>query len=150
MHDSNRSRVTGWFRNFGPAWLVMMADIDIASIITALQAGSTWGYRMVFIMLILTLPLFIIQDAAGRLGTASGVGLGEAIGKCFGRRAAVISSFPMGLSDFLEYVAEYAGMAIGLYLWPCPFSLAFSSCTFSTLRSWWAGSTDALRWFSYL
>jgi hypothetical protein len=90
MDDGNRSRVTGWFRNFGPAWLVMMTDIDIASIITALQAGSTWGYRMVFIMLMLTLPLFLIQDAAGRLGTASGVGLGEAIGKFFGRRATII------------------------------------------------------------
>jgi len=30
MSDSNRSRVTGWFRNFGLAWLVMMADIDVA------------------------------------------------------------------------------------------------------------------------
>ena len=120
MHDSNRSRVTGWFRNFGPAWLVMMADIDVASIITALQAGSTWGYRMVFIMLMLAVPLFIIQDAAGRLGTASGVGLGEAIRKFFGRRAAVIAAFPMGVSDFLEYVAEYAGIAIGLYLLGLP------------------------------
>lgn len=98
----------------------MMADIDIASIITALQAGSTWGYRMVFIMLILTLPLFFIQDAAGRLGTASGVGLGEAIGRSFGRRAAVIAAVPMGVSDFLEYVAEYAGIAIGLYLLGLP------------------------------
>ena len=120
MHDSNSSRVTGWFRNFGPAWLVMMADIDVASIITALQAGSTWGYRMVFIMLMLTVPLFVIQDAAGRLGTASEVGLGEAIRKFFGRRAAVIAAFPMGVSDFLEYVAEYAGIAIGLYLLGLP------------------------------
>lgn len=119
MRDG-RSGVAGWFRNFGPAWIVMIADIDIASIITALQAGSTWGYRMVFVMLILTMPLFLIQDAAGRLGAASGVGLGEAIGKFFGRRAAVAAAFPMGLSDFLEYVAEYAGMAIGLYLLGLP------------------------------
>ncbi len=105
-----------WARVFGPAWLVMMADVDIASIVTGLQAGASWGYRMVFIMLILTVPLFVIQDAAGRLGTVGGLGLGEAIARFFGRRTAMAAALPMAVSDFLEYVAEYAGIAIGLYL----------------------------------
>ncbi len=108
--------IRNWARIFGPAWLVMMADIDIASIITGLQAGATWGYRMVFVMLVLTVPLFFIQDAAGRLGTAGGMGLGEAIASSFGRRTAILAAIPMAASDFLEYVAEYAGIAIGLYL----------------------------------
>ncbi len=92
----------------------MMADIDVASIITALQAGASWGYRLVFIMLALTIPLFLIQDAAGMLGIASGLGLGEAIRKHFGKKTALIAAIPMGISDFLEYVAEYAGIAIGM------------------------------------
>ncbi|MDG6995066.1 MAG: divalent metal cation transporter [Nitrososphaerota archaeon] len=98
----------------------MIADIDIASIITGLQAGSVWGYRMVFVMLVLAVPLFFVQDAAGRLGIASGMGLGEAIHKFFGRRTAVMAALPMGVSDFLEYVAEYAGIAVGLYLLRLP------------------------------
>ncbi|MEM0286828.1 MAG: divalent metal cation transporter [Nitrososphaerota archaeon] len=107
-------------RNFGPAWLVMIADIDIASIITGLQAGSVWGYRMVFVMLILTIPLFFVQDAAGRLGIASGMGLGRAVYKYMGRKTAMFAAIPMGISDFLEYVAEYAGIAVGLYLLKLP------------------------------
>jgi Mn2+/Fe2+ NRAMP family transporter len=114
------STVRNWARIFGPAWLVMMADIDIASIVTGLQAGATWGYRMIFIMLALVVPLFVIQDAAGRLGTAGGMGLGEAISKFFGRRIAVAAALPMAVSDFLEYVAEYAGMAIGFRLLGLP------------------------------
>ncbi len=110
----------GWLRNFGPAWLVMIAGIDVASIITALQSGASWGYRMVFIMLALTVPLFLIQDAAGRLGIASGLGLGDAIRKRFGRRVALVAAVPMGLSDFVAYVAEYAGVAIGLKLLGLP------------------------------
>lgn len=98
----------------------MMADIDVASIITALQAGASWGYRMVFIMLALTIPLFLIQDAAGLLGTASGMGLGEAIRKYFGKKIAIAAALLMGVSDFLEYVAEYAGIAIGMNLLGLP------------------------------
>ena len=109
-------KVGNWLRNFGPAWIVMIADIDIASIITAFQSGASFGYRMAFILLLLIFPLFIVQDAAGRLGTCAGLGLGEATRKQFGSRKALLAAVPMGISDFLEYLAEYAGMAIGLYL----------------------------------
>ena len=94
----------------------MIADVDVASIITGLQSGATWGYHMIFILAILVFPLFIIQDAAGRLGIASGKGLGEQIRNNFGKRAAVMAAIPMGLSDFLEYIAQYAGIAIGFSL----------------------------------
>jgi len=106
--------------SFGPAWLVMIADVDVASIITGLQAGAAWGYHLIFVMLILTLPLFVIQDAAGRLGTLGGVGLGEAILRRYGRRTALLAAVPMAVTDFLEYVAEYAGIAIGLALLGLP------------------------------
>ncbi|MEM3197850.1 MAG: divalent metal cation transporter [Conexivisphaerales archaeon] len=112
--------IRNFLRVFGPAWLVMIADVDVASIIEGLEAGAVWGYRMVFIMLILTLPLFFIQDAAGMLGTVGRLGLGEAIRKRFGKRTALISSFPMAVTDFLEYVVEYAGMAVGLYMLRLP------------------------------
>ena len=109
-------KVSDWLKNFGPAWIVMIADVDVASIITGLQSGATWGYSMIFILIVLTFPLFIIQDAAGRLGIASGKGLGEQIRNNFGKRAALMAAIPMGLADFLEYVAQYAGMAIGFSL----------------------------------
>jgi Mn2+/Fe2+ NRAMP family transporter len=98
----------------------MIADVDVASIITGLQAGATWGYHLIFIMLLLTVPLFVIQDAAGRLGTVGRMGLGEAILRRYGRRTALLSAVPMAVTDFLEYVAEYAGIAIGLTLLGLP------------------------------
>ncbi len=106
--------------SLGPAWLVMIADIDVASIITGLQAGAAWGYHLIFLLMLLTIPLFIIQDAAGRLGTLGGVGLGEAILRRYGRRTALAAAVPMAVTDFLEYVSEYAGIAIGLALLGLP------------------------------
>ncbi|MEM0320837.1 MAG: divalent metal cation transporter [Thermoprotei archaeon] len=124
-------------KNFGPAWLVMMADVDAASIITGLQDGSSWGYRMVFVMLALTIPLFIVQDAAGRLGVAGGMGLAKAIKEKYGGRIATLAAIPMGVSDFLEYVAEYAGIAIGLSILGLPIvagvAAAYAAHTFIVL-----------------
>ncbi len=112
--------------SFGPAWLVMIADVDVASIITGLQAGAAWGYHLIFVMLVLTFPLFVIQDAAGRLGTLGGRGLGEAILERYGRRTALAAAVPMAVTDFLEYVAEYAGIAIGLSLLGLPVLLGLA------------------------
>ncbi|MGC8566621.1 MAG: NRAMP family divalent metal transporter [Caldisphaera sp.] len=103
-------------KTFGPAWIVMIADVDVASIVEGLQSGISWGYRLVFVMLILTIPLYFIQDAAGTLGTISGKGLGEAIRYKYGRKKAIVASIPMAVTDFLEYVVEYAGIALGLQL----------------------------------
>jgi NRAMP (natural resistance-associated macrophage protein)-like metal ion transporter len=116
-------KIKGWLRNFGPAWIVMIADIDVASIITAFQSGASFGYRMIFVLLLLIFPLFIVQDAAGRLGTCSGSGLGAAAREHFGSRKAMLAAVPMYISDFLSYLAEYAGMALGLYLLGFPILL---------------------------
>ncbi|WP_292319544.1 NRAMP family divalent metal transporter [Caldisphaera sp.] len=113
-------------KTFGPAWIVMIADVDVASIVEGLQSGVAWGYRMVFIMLILTIPLFFIQDAAGTLGTVSGMGLGEAIRKKFGKKQAIIASIPMSITDFLEYVVEYAGIGLGLELLGIPLEIGLA------------------------
>jgi len=101
---------------FGPAWLVMIADVDVASIIEGIEAGVVSGAVMVLVMLVLILPLFFIQDAAGRLGSVANVGFGEAIRHKYGKKISIILSLPMALSDFLEYLAEFAGIAIGLTL----------------------------------
>jgi Mn2+ and Fe2+ transporters of the NRAMP family len=114
------AKIKDYMRTFGPAWLVMIADVDVASIVTGLQVGASWGYRMVLVMLLLAVPLFVIQDVAGTLGTVSGMGLGTAVRRLYGRRVATAAAIPMALLDVLEYVAEYAGIALGLGLLGLP------------------------------
>ncbi len=99
-------------RVFGPAWLVMMADVDAASIITAMQSGAEFKYGFVLVLLLLILPLYFIQEVAGRVGAVTGKGLGELIRENFSRRTAALMSLPMAITDLLSYVAEYAGIAI--------------------------------------
>jgi len=98
---------------FGPAWLVMMADVDSASIITAMQTGASTKYEFIIVLLLLVIPLYFIQEVAGRVGAATKKGLGHLIRENFSRKIAVALSLPMAAADFLSYVVNYAGIAIG-------------------------------------
>ena len=99
---------------FGPAWLVMMADVDAASVITAIQSGASYKYGLVLILLALIVPLYFIMEVAGRIGATTKKGLGELVRENFSKRLSLIISLPMTITDFLSYVAEYAAMAVGL------------------------------------
>src|SRR6516164_3044408 len=101
---------------FGPAWLVMMADVDAASVITAMQSGASFKYGLILILIALVIPLYFIMEVAGRVGAATKKGLGELVRENFSRKLAIALSFPMAITDFLSYVAEYAAMAVGLAL----------------------------------
>ncbi|MCL4306929.1 MAG: divalent metal cation transporter [Candidatus Thermoplasmatota archaeon] len=110
---SNRHSVLA---RMGPAWLVMIADVDVASIITGLETGSLYGYHVIFIMLVLAVPLAIMQYASGRLGAVTGKGIGDVLRERYSRRVSGIASVPMAVTDILSYIAEYAGIAIGFAL----------------------------------
>jgi len=105
-----------FIRSFGPAWVVMIADVDAASILTAAADGAVYGYSLVWFLLLLAIPLFVVQEAAGRIGVATGKGLGEIVRENYSRRVALCTSVPMACTDILSYVAEFTGIAIGFQI----------------------------------
>jgi len=110
------SRVREFLRSFGPAWVVMIADVDAPSILTAATAGAVYGYGLAWFFLVLIVPLFVIQEVSGRIGVATGKGLGEVIRSSYSKRVALLASVPMAAVDVVSYVAEYTGIAIGMEL----------------------------------
>jgi Mn2+/Fe2+ NRAMP family transporter len=109
-------RLREFFRSFGPAWIVMIADVDAPSILTAATAGALYGYGLAWFFILLVVPLFVMQEVSGRIGIATGKGLGDVIRSSYSRRTAVLASVPMAVVDVVSYVAEYTGIAIGAEL----------------------------------
>src|SRR5208283_57465 len=104
----------------GPAWLVMIANLDAASILTALASGASFRYDLVWFLVALTVPLFFIQEASGRLGAVSGKGLGQLARERYPPRVASTVAISMAAGDVATYIAEYAGIALGLSLFGIP------------------------------
>jgi manganese transport protein len=103
-------------KTWGPAWLVMIADVDAASAITAADSGAQYGTKLVWFLILLIIPLYVIQEVAGRVGVVTGKGLGELIKENYSRRMAVLSAVPMALVDILSYIVEYTGIAVGFQM----------------------------------
>ena len=45
---------------FGPGLVVMLADTDVGSVITAAQSGVQWGYRLLLLQFVLVPILYLV------------------------------------------------------------------------------------------
>ena len=96
---------------FGPGLVVMLADTDVGSIITAAQSGAQWGYRLLLIQVVLIPVLFIVQELTIRLGIHTGRGHGELILETFGPVWAWVSVAGLGIAVFGALITELSGVA---------------------------------------
>src|SRR5271157_1580272 len=94
----------------------MIADVDAASAITAAESGAKYGTKLIWFLLLLTIPLYVIQEVAGRVGAVTAKGLGELIRENYSRRIAVLAAVPMALVDIISYIVEYTGIAVGFQM----------------------------------
>ncbi|MDR3655352.1 MAG: divalent metal cation transporter [Mycobacterium sp.] len=101
----------GLFAVWGPGLVVMLADTDAGSIITASQSGAQWGYRMVLPQLILMPILYVVQEMTVRLGIVTKQGHGALIRERFGRGWAWLSAFTLFASAIGALLTEFAGVA---------------------------------------
>jgi len=46
-------RIARFLAVFGPGLVVMLADTDVGSVITAGQSGVQWGYRLLLLQVVL-------------------------------------------------------------------------------------------------
>ena len=59
---SGLDRLRTFVHSFGPAWVVMIADVDAASILTAAADGALYGYSLVWFLLLL---VSVVLDSGG-------------------------------------------------------------------------------------
>jgi len=99
----------------GPGLVVMLADTDAGSVITAAQSGAVWGYKLLALQFILMPILYIAQELTVRLGLTTKMGHGELIRKHFGRAWAWLSVSTLFISCIGAIITEFSGMAgVGL------------------------------------
>lgn len=96
---------------FGPGLVVMLADTDVGSIITAGQSGAQWGYRLLLLQFVLMPILYMVQELTVRLGIFTGRGHGELIRDTFGGFWAWVSVAGLAVATFGALVTELSGVA---------------------------------------
>lgn len=125
---------------FGPGLVVMLADTDVGSIITAAQSGAQWGYHLLPLQLLLIPILYVVQELTVRLGLITGKGHGELIRETFGQGWAWLSVSTLVIACVGALLTEFSGVAsVGrLYGIPAYTSLTLAATFLITVV--WTGS----------
>lgn len=95
----------------GPGIVVMLADTDAGSIITAAQSGAQWGYKLLLLQLVLVPVLFVVQELTVRLGLATQRGHGELIRETFGAGWAWLSVGTLCVACVGALLTQLGGIA---------------------------------------
>jgi NRAMP (natural resistance-associated macrophage protein)-like metal ion transporter len=102
------------FAILGPGFITANVDNDPGGILTYSQAGAEFGYSLLWVLIPTTVALIVIQEMAARMGAVTGKGLSDLIREEFGLRATFITMAILGLADFGNIAAEFAGIASGM------------------------------------
>jgi Mn2+/Fe2+ NRAMP family transporter len=119
--------VARWLRVIGPAWVVMLADVDAPSVVTAAKGGTESGYALLLPIFAIVPVLFVIQEMTSRLALATGKGHAELVRARYGPRWAAVSVLSMAVINFVAYVAEFAGIALGAAIVGIPGPIAIAA-----------------------
>ncbi|HUB13838.1 MAG TPA: divalent metal cation transporter [Acetobacteraceae bacterium] len=105
------ARAARFLAVFGPGIVVMLADTDVGSVITAGQSGVQWGYRLLLLQVVLIPILYMVQELTVRLGVVTGRGHGELICDTFGRFWGWVSAAGLGIATVGALLTEFSGVA---------------------------------------
>lgn len=111
-----RTRVVAFLALLGPGLIAANAGNDAGGIATYSSVGAKYGYGLLWMMVLITLSLALVQMLAARMGVVTGKGLAELVRENYGIRwsafattAVLIANFGICISDFVG-----VGAALGL------------------------------------
>lgn len=107
-----RSRMGTMAAILGPGIIVMVGDNDAGGVATYAQAGQSYGYSLLWVLLLLIPVLIVNQEMVVRLGAVTGVGHARLINERFGRGWGWFSVGDLFILNFLTLVTEFIGVAL--------------------------------------
>ncbi len=114
-----RRRPTGiwrWLFLLGPGLIATSAGNDAGGIATYSSAGARYGYSLIWVMVIITISLAVVQEMCARLGAATGRGLLDLIRERFGAGWALFAVCVILIANGGITVSEFVGIGAAMEL----------------------------------
>ena len=100
----------------GPGLITASADNDASGIATYSLVGSNYGYRMLWIIVVVTFGEVVVAEMAARMGSVTGKGTSDLIRENFGVRLTLFSMICLLIANLGTTVGQFAGIAAGAEL----------------------------------
>ena len=83
---ARRKRLIGFLAILGPGMITANAGNDAGGIATFASVGAELGYRLLWVLIPITISLGLVQEMCARMGAITGKGLADLIRERFGVR----------------------------------------------------------------
>lgn len=100
----------------GPAFIAAVAYIDPGNFATNIEAGSRFGYLLLWVIFASNLMAVLIQTLSAKLGIATGKNLPEVAREKFSKKTSIGLWIQGELVIMATDLAEFIGAALGLHL----------------------------------
>lgn len=100
----------------GPAVIASIAYMDPGNFATNIQAGSKYGYRLLWVVVLANLIAMLFQGLSAKLGIVTGKNLAELCRERFSKPVVIAMWIVSEVAAMATDLAEFLGGAIGLSL----------------------------------
>ena len=132
-----RSRLTNKlllvFAALGPGLVAANAGNDAGGIATYASVGAKYGYDLLWMMVVITVSLIVVQEMAARMGAVTGKGLAELIREQYGIRWSLFATVSVLLANLGICISEFVGIGAALSLAHVP---KYASVPIAALLVW--------------
>jgi Mn2+/Fe2+ NRAMP family transporter len=95
----------------GPGLIATSAGNDAGGIVTYAAVGAQYGFGLLWMMVVVTVCMAVVQEMCARMGAATGQGLSDLIRERFGVRGAAFAMLTLFVANALITISEFAGIA---------------------------------------
>lgn len=118
----------------GPGLLISIGYMDPGNWATAIEAGSRYGYHLLFVVLLASLAGMAVQCLCSRLGIATGRDLAQLCRERYSKRSARVQWLLAEISIIATDLAEVLGCALAFHLLlGCSLTTGIALTAFDTL-----------------
>jgi NRAMP (natural resistance-associated macrophage protein)-like metal ion transporter len=111
-----RASILAFLAVMGPGIITGFAGNDAGGVTTYTAVGAHYGFQMLWLLILSTAGLLVIQEMCARMGAVTGKGLSDLIRERFGVRWTIVAMLALLVANGSNIVAEYAGIAASLEL----------------------------------
>ena len=100
----------------GPGLIAANAGNDAGGIATYSSVGARYGYDLLWMLVVITVSLIVVQEMAARMGAVTGKGLAELIREQYGVRWSLFATTSVLIANLGICVSEFVGIGAALGL----------------------------------
>lgn len=106
-----RKRLWPYLLALGPGLLAASAGNDAGGIATYASAGASYGYDLLWALVLVSIFVYVVQEMSTRLGAVTGKGFSDLVRETFTLRQTALILLTLLVANFGIIVSEFIGIA---------------------------------------